>query len=94
MSSVNNLISTSPSPRAPSPPPEDAPRKKRRRAAGKSTFIKPENSNQQLFEKGDWYFDGPYRRVPPYFFVHDHVYEFDGRHIIRGRRSAGEVSRC
>jgi hypothetical protein len=49
---------------------EEPPRKKRRRAANKTQFVKPENRNADLFKKEDWIIDGPYRRVNPYYYVH------------------------
>lgn len=49
--------------------PQEPPRKRRRKAGNKQGFVKPENRNADLFTKADWTIDGPYRRVPPYFFV-------------------------
>ena len=48
---------------------QEPPRKRRRRAGNKTGFVKPENRNADLFTKADWTIDGPYRRVPPYFYV-------------------------
>lgn len=49
--------------------PQEPPRKRRRQAKNKQGFEKPENRNADLFTKADWTIDGPYRRVPPYFYV-------------------------
>jgi len=67
MSAVENIISRSPS--AQTTTPEEPPRKRRRKTANKTGFVKPENRNAALFKKGDWVIDGPYRRVPPYYYV-------------------------
>ena len=77
MSLVNGLVSRSPSPlsRPSTPPLEKPPRKRRRKAGNKSGFVKPENRNADLFEKGDWIIDGPYRRVPPYYYVRIEVHQ-------------------
>src|SRR2546423_3317298 len=66
------LISSELPPREATPPEQQSqepPRKRRRKAGNKQGFEKPENRNVELFAKADWIVDGPYRRVPPYFFV-------------------------
>ena len=73
MSVVNNLISHGPAVRRVSPSPEERnPRKRRRKGASnnRAGFVIPEERNKEVFEKCDWIIDGPYRRVPPYFYVH------------------------
>lgn len=59
-----------PTPPPPSPSLAEPPRKRRRRKAKQDSFVVPlEARNPGLFEKCDWIIDGPYRRVPPYFYV-------------------------
>ena len=73
MSVVNNLISQVPAVRRVSPSPEERnPRKRRRKGASnnRAGFVIPEERNKEVFEKCDWIIDGPYRRVPPYYYVH------------------------
>jgi len=70
MSAVENLVATPPQTRPDTPSTvEEHPRKRRRKTANKTGFSKPENANAALFQKGDWIFDGPYRRVPPYYYA-------------------------
>src|SRR5271167_1784963 len=88
MSVVNGIAAQLPSVhRPPSPAPEEPPRK-RRRGAGKG-YIKPENRNQEVFEKCDWVIDGPYRRVPPYYYVLYLLSIAYIRRIIPGRSFVG-----
>ena len=73
MSAMKDLVSSPPK-RPSSPPPPastavlEAPGRKRRRKAemNRVGFSIPAD---QDFDTVDWLFDGPYRRVPPYFYV-------------------------
>lgn len=88
MSVVNGITSQLPSVRRPSSPAlEELPRK-RRRGAGKG-YVMPENRNQEVFEKCDWVIDGPYRRVPPYYYVLYLLSVADIRRIILGLSFVG-----
>jgi hypothetical protein len=49
----------------------------------------PENRNQEVFEKCDWVIDGPYRRVPPYYYVLYLLSVADIRRIIPGLSFVG-----
>ena len=73
MSLVKNLRSPSPPPALPQSPVADAepPRKRRRKglAINQAGYMKPENRNADLFTKADYVIEGPYRRVPPYYYV-------------------------
>jgi hypothetical protein len=94
MSAVEKHLSSPPI-SCESTPPTAPPRKRRRRAAkNKVGYTKPENANAALFTKGDWIIDGPYRRVPPYYYVLLLFLRANDRRIIPGPNSAGTISRC
>lgn len=86
MSDVNGITSQLPAIRRPSSPIPEEPPRKRRRGSGKpkNGFVMPENRNQHVFEKCDWIIDGPYRRVPPYYYVQYVIFKANNRHIIPG----------
>jgi hypothetical protein len=67
MSAVKDIVSSPP--KRPASPPEIGKQRKKRRVAAmaKNGFKVPEEQN--FIGKADWVFDGPYRRVPPYFYV-------------------------
>ena len=72
MSVVTNLISQVPAVRRASPSPEERNTHKRRRKGASNNragFVIPEERNKEVLEKCDWIIDGPYRRVPPYYYV-------------------------
>jgi len=82
-------------PPPPSPKPSEPPRKRRRRKTKQDGFVVPlEQRNPGLFESCDWVIDGPYRRVPPYFYVSiKALVLLTTRHIIHGPKNVGSMSR-
>jgi len=87
-------------PRLPTPPPPsrkpaEPPRKRRRRKAKQDGFVVPlEERNPGLFESCNWAIDGPYRRVPPYFYVSKTASTLlTIRHITHGPKNVGLMSR-
>ena len=84
-----------PTPLPPSPQPAEPPRKRRRRKAKQDGFVVPlEERNPGLFESCDWVIDGPYRRVPPYFYVSITASALlTIRHITHGPRNVGSTFR-
>ena len=92
MSAVEKLVApSSPVQTSTTGMPEERPRKRRRKTANKTGFVKPENRNAALFQKGDWIIDGPYRRVPPYYYVFISRFWSLCRHITHGLKSGGII---
>ena len=93
MSVVNKPISPLPAAHRPSPPPaaKERPRKRRRGAAcsNKVRFEVPEDRNAEVFEKCEYFIDGPYRRAPPYYYVPPALFKVNRRHIIPGLNFVG-----
>src|SRR5271170_461339 len=76
-----------------SPPSEEPPRKRRRKAQpNKAGYKMPslEERNAHIFREANYIIDGPYRRVPPFFYVHSILFcALIDRLIILGRKNGG-----
>ena len=92
-SSVMSEQARPPAPPPPSPIPAEPPRKRRRRKAKQESFVVPlEARNPHLFENCDWIIDGPYRRVPPYFYVPSETVDvLTIRRTTRGLKNVGII---